>query len=215
MPSFISYSSFSWILFTIQLWFLLLMRCLSSSSPSIPIPFFHLVISLLSKLIPDVVNTLLYNALSFLLLTATLSYFTRFFLILLSYSPLYYFSPHFHCFNRRLYSDITSSFPISYSFSLFSDVNISLLEHDEIGSIAFIDVMESFPSFLDLLRFFPSFPLLPSFLPLSSPLTSFQISSQLLHFNLPHSHLHPHPLHCPATALEGRSWSLACSAPLR
>lgn len=122
MPSFISYSSFSWILFTIQLWFLLLMRCLSSSSPSIPIPFFHLVISLLSKLIPDVVNTLLYNALSFLLLTATLSYFTRFFLVLLSYSPLYYFSPHFHCFSRRLYSDITSSFPISYSFSLFSDV---------------------------------------------------------------------------------------------
>jgi hypothetical protein len=121
MPSSISYSYFTWILFTIQLLFLLLMHCLSSSSPSIPIPFSYLVISLLSKLTPHVVNTLLNNALPFLLVTATSSYFPRFFLILLFYSPLYYFSPHFRCLSRRLYCDITSSFPICCSFSLFSD----------------------------------------------------------------------------------------------
>jgi hypothetical protein len=75
---------------------------------------------------------------------------------------LSYFSPHFHCLSRRLYSDITSSFPVSYSFSLFSDVNLSLLEYDEIGSIEFIDAMEYFPLFI----YFAVSPLSPSY-PLS------------------------------------------------
>ena len=117
MPSFIHPLNVPWILFTIQLSFLSFMHCISSSSPSIPIPFSYLVIASDSNLSPHVVNSLPYHALSFLLIMTTMSSFPPFLLILLLYFPLSYSFLPFHCLVKRLYCDIISSLPISYSFS--------------------------------------------------------------------------------------------------
>ena len=80
-------------------------------------PFSYLVISLLFNPSPHLVNTLPYNALSFLLVTATLSYFPPFLLILLFYFPLFYFSSPSHSLIRRLH--YTPFRPISPSYYFF------------------------------------------------------------------------------------------------